>query len=449
MNIAIIGAGPAGLAAALDLAKAGHTITIYEAEPNVGGLAAGFREPGWEWSLEKFYHHWFYTDDAMLTLLQELGLREKVIFKQPITSLWHKGKNYPMDKPVTPIALLSRAINVFGLPGMNIIDKLRFGAAALLISKIPNGLYLEKHTADAYMERASGKAAHNMVWRPMLIGKFGPLFDKVNMAWLWARLNKRTAALGTYQGGFQQALDDIAAAVKGRGVTICLNAPIQHIEPTEDGKLSVTVGGERQLYDKVLATTGPGLLAKIAPGIDDHYKRQLTSLQSLAALCVVLAVDRQLMTDGTYWLNLPAKSPNKDENPFPFLALVEHTNYMDASHYGGERILYLGDYLPIDHPHFSMSDEELVEKFLPSLKNVNPAFDRSWIRRSWVFRAPYAQPVPFVDHSQNIPHIRTPMQGLYLASMSQVYPWDRGTNYAIEIGQRAAKQIMDDAKIGV
>jgi protoporphyrinogen oxidase len=448
LNIAIIGAGPAGLAAAYDLAKAGHEVTIYEAEPVVGGLAAGFRDPRWAWSLEKFYHHWFYTDDAILSFLEELGLRDKVIFKQPITSLWHKGKNYPMDKPVSPSALVSRAINVLRLPGMNLIDKLRFGAAALLISKIPNGRYLEKHTADAYMERASGKAAHNLVWRPMLIGKFGPLYDQVNMAWLWARLNKRTAALGTYEGGFQKALDDIAEAVKARGVTICLGTPVQRIERA-GGKLGVTVNGEQKLYDKVLATTGPGLLAKLVPDLDESYRSQLTALKSLGALVVVLALDRQLMTDGTYWLNLPAKSPDKSANPFPYLALVEHTNYMDAANFGGERILYLGDYMPTDHEHFTMSDEALIERFLPSLKNVNADFERGWIRRWWVFRAPYAQPVPFVNHSEHIPSIRTPMEGLYLASMSQVYPWDRGTNYAVEIGREAGKRILDDAKIGI
>lgn len=444
MKIAIIGAGAGGLAAAYDLAKAGHKVTIYEAEKEVGGLAAGFRDPAWDWSLEKFYHHWFFTDKDLLRLLDEIGTRDKVIFKQPVTSLWHEGKNTPMDKPVTPIALLSRAINVLRLPALSILDTLRFGAVGLIVSKIPNGLFLEKHTADAWMERASGKAAHNLVWRPMLIGKFGPLYDKVNMAWLWARLNKRTAALGMYKGGFQAALEDIAEAVRGLGVEICLNTPVQRIAPA-DGGLTVTVQGGEQHFDQALATTGPGLLARLAPDLPEGYRQQLTALRSLGALCVVLALDRQLMTDGTYWLNLPARSPDKSTNPFPFLALVEHTNYMDRQRYGGEHLVYLGDYLPTDHEHFTMGDEALVERFLPALKNVRPDFERSWVRRWWVFRAPYAQPVPFVDHSKHIPAIRTPLAGLYLASMSQVYPWDRGTNYAVEIGRRTAAMMMEDA----
>src|SRR5574341_154392 len=254
MKLAIIGAGAGGLAAAYDLAKAGHKVTIYEAEKEVGGLAAGFRDPAWAWSLEKFYHHWFFTDEDLLNLLDEIGTRDKVIFNQPVTSLWHQGKNYPMDKPVTPIALLSRAVNVLRLPALSLFDKLRFGAIGLIVSKIPNGLFLEKHTADAWMERASGRAAHNLVWRPMLIGKFGPLYDKVNMAWLWARLNKRTAALGTYEGGFQAALEDIADAVRDLGVEICLSTPVQNIALGSTGGWDVTVHGAQEHWRAVRGT---------------------------------------------------------------------------------------------------------------------------------------------------------------------------------------------------
>ncbi len=445
-EIAIIGAGAAGLAAAYDLAGAGKTVTLYEAEPEIGGLAAGFRDPAWAWSLEKFYHHWFATDHDILALLEEIGTRHKVRFPSPITSLWHEGRSYPMDRPVTPSALLSRAVNVLRLPQLSLIDRLRFGAAALLVSQIPNGLFLEKHTADAWMERASGKAAHNLIWRPMLIGKFGPLYDQVNMAWLWARLNKRTAALGTYEGGFQAALEDLAEAARGRGAAIYLSTPVQRITPADGGGLSVTVGGETRRFDQVLATTGPGLLARLAPDLPEDYRQQLNALRSLGAIVLILALDRQLMTDGTYWLNLPARSPDKAANPFPFLALVEHTNYVSPDYFGGERIVYCGDYLPTDHEFFSLSDEALAGRFLPSLKNVNPDFSPEWVRRRWVFRAPYAQPVPFVDHSRHLPAIRTPLPGLYLASMSQVYPWDRGTNYAVEIGRRTARMLIDDAR---
>jgi protoporphyrinogen oxidase len=144
------------------------------------------------------------------------------------------------------------------------------------------------------------------------------------------------------------------------------------------------------------------------------------------------------LTDGVYWLNLPARSPDKSKNEFPFLALVEHTNYIDKAHYGGEHLVYCGDYVGPDHAYFQMSKEALLEIFLPVLRKFNRRFDRSWVRRSWLFREAYAQPVPPLHHSRNIPPLETPIAGLYVANMSQVYPWDRGSNYAVEMGRRVA-----------
>jgi protoporphyrinogen oxidase len=446
MRIAIIGAGAAGLAAAYDLAGPGHAVDVFEAGAEVGGLAAGFKEPGWDWTLEKFYHHWFSTDEDVLGLIDEIGCSDKVLFPSPTTSLWHKGKIYPLDAPAAGNATLGRLLNVLRLPELSLIDKLRFGLVGALLKLYPNGITLERTTADAWLRRWVGRRAHELTWRPLLIGKFGELYDQVNMAWFWARAYKRTARLGTYEGGFQAMLEDLAAAVRTRGTAIHLNTRVEQIAPAEGGGLDVAAGGQTGHYDRVLATTGPGLLLKLAPALaGSDYAEKCASLKSLGALALVLALDRQLMTDGTYWLNLPARSPDRAENPFPFLALVEHTNYVSPEHFGGDHIVYLGDYLPRDHEHFRLSEDELAERFLPTLRKVNPDFSPSWVRKRWLFRAPYAQPVPLVNHSQNIPPIQTPVDGLYFASMSQVYPWDRGTNYAVEIGRRAARMMIAQA----
>ncbi len=446
MRVAVIGAGAAGLAAAYDLAGAGHEVILYEASAEVGGLAAGFRDERWEWSLEKFYHHWFYTDKDILRLIKEIGCAHKVRFYSPITSVWHPQGIYPLDAPVVKSATLSRVINVFRIPGLSLWDRLRFGVVGAFLKLYPFGLTLEKYTADAWLLRWVGRRAHEEVWRPLLIGKFGPLYDQVNMAWMWARAYKRTAQLGTYVGGFQAMLEDLAEAVRARGATIALNTPVERITPLPSAGLKVVARGEAQRFDRVLCTAGPGLLLKIAPDLPEPYAGKVRALRSMGAIALILALDRQLMTDGTYWLNLPARSPNRYENPFPFLALVEHTNYVSPQYFGGDHIVYLGDYLPPDHEHFRLSEEELAARFLPALTKVNPDFSPSWIRKRWLFRVPYAQPVPFVNHSRNLPTIRTPVPGLYFASMSQVYPWDRGTNYAVEIARRAVRMMLQDER---
>ncbi|MCA9943756.1 MAG: FAD-dependent oxidoreductase, partial [Anaerolineales bacterium] len=215
--------------------------------------------------------------------------------------------------------------------------------------------------------------------------------------------------------------------------------------PTDSGQLNLTCHGqEPQPFDACLVTTSPHLLSKMAPDLPENYLGQLLKLKSMGAVVLTLALKRPLMADSqTYWLNIPATSPDKSQNELPFLALVEHTNYIDRQHYGGDHIIYCGDYVNPDHPYMTMSQAELETLFTATLCKINPEFKPDWIRKSWLFRANYAQPVPFLNHSQKIPALQTPIPGLYFASMSQVYPWDRGTNFAVEIGRRAAKQINE------
>lgn len=430
-NIAIIGAGATGLAAAWDFARAGHTVTLYEAAANVGGLAAGFKEPNWEWTLEKFYHHWFESDKDILGLLDEMGLRDQVIFPRPKTSFWINGKMYRSE--ISPSALF--------LP-LSPLSIIRMGLSGVYLKLTRLWRPLEQVTADAWMRKYMGDEAYGKFFRPLLIGKFGEDYNKINMAWLWARIASRTLRLGTFTGGFQRALDSMAEKLTGLGVIIRLNSPVEKLR-IENGKPVLTVNGADHPYDAVLSTTSPQLMLKLTEGLaETAYGQQVAALKSIGGLCVVLATNQQLLTDGTYWLNLPATTADKQKNEFPFLALVEHTNYMDKVHYGGDHILYCGDYVPVDHEYFRLSDDELVARFLPALKKVNPAFNESWIRKSWVWRALYAQPMPFLNHSQNIPALQTPLPQVYWASMSQVYPWDRGTNYSVEMGRRVANDMM-------
>jgi protoporphyrinogen oxidase len=264
------------------------------------------------------------------------------------------------------------------------------------------------------------------------------------MAWFWARAYKRTASLGTFVGGFQVFLEALAEEVIKQGARLRLGVPVQEIAPKPGGGFTVRLDDGVLDADQVLSTASPRLMARLAPALPEEYRAQLERLQSLGAVALILALDRQLMTDGTYWLNLPANSPDKNQNAFPFLALVEHTNYVSAEYFGGDHLVYLGDYLPADHEYFRLSEDELADRFLPALVKVNPDFSPDWVRKRWLFRSPYAQPVPTINHSQNIPPVRTPLPGLYLACMSQVYPWDRGTNYAVAIGRRAARMMLAD-----
>jgi protoporphyrinogen oxidase len=431
MRTAIIGAGYAGLSAAYDLAKAGHDVTIYEAAGHAGGLAHGFKEPHWDWSVEAYYHHWFQSDRHMLGLIDELGLRDKTLFPRPLTVLLHNGQWYPFDS----------ILNALLFPGLGWgINKVRFGLVGLFLRLTNNWRLFEKVTVDEWMRKWAGDKVYRQMWEPLVIGKFGETYAKqVNMAWMWARLKARTTRLGTYQGGFQAFTDDFVEILQGMNVRILMNTPVQEIMTAADGQLMVKVGHNDQMtYDRVLVTVSPVLLSRMAPDLPEDYLKGLLALKSMGAVVLTMSLKHQLSKEGYYWFNLPKSAG------FPFLALVEHTNYVSPEHFGGEHILYAGDYLEPGHEYFSLSKEELLERFLPAIQRINPEFNREWVIKTWLNKAAYAQPVPLVNHIENIPAIQTPINGLYFASMSQVYPWDRGTNFAVEIGRRAARMMMGE-----
>lgn len=425
MEIAIVGAGYAGLTAAYELGRAGHQVTVYEALPEAGGLAAGFRAPHWSWPLEKFYHHLFTNDEAILGLAERLGIGGAMRRYRPSTDLIHEGQPYPFDSP----------LNVLRFPGFTLPEKLRTGLAMLYLKVQRDWQRFEEVTAHEWLGRALG-SAYDKQWEALLRGKFGDEhYREVAMTWFWARIFKRTPSLIYPDGGFQTITDALVAGVQGVGATIHLATPVQALAPRDGGWLLSSPQGDAR-YDRVIATVSPHLLTRLVPALPQSYLASLHSLKSMGAVVMTVSLAHPL-TERSYWLNL-------DKRHYPMLSLVEHTNMVDPRHYGGDRLIYMGDYLPADHPYLAYDAEQLFEIYEPVLRAFNPDYERGWVQQMWSYSTRYAQPVPPRHYARQIPARRTPLPGLYFASMSQVYPWDRGTNYAVELGQQVAADLLAD-----
>jgi protoporphyrinogen oxidase len=428
---AILGGGVLGLTAALRLAERGHAVVVYEREAEPGGLAAGFpiltdSEDG-VW-LEKFYHHLFRTDRAITRLIEEVGLGAALEWRRPLTVTLRGGKVYQLDSPAS----------VLRFPPLGMPDRLRMAAVLAVLKLLPTPQPLEGRMAAHWLRTTMGAPAFDAVFEPLFRGKFGAVADQIALPWFWARIHDRTAQLGYVRGGFQRFYHRLAERVRERGGEVRLATEVRGIEPAAGGFAVTTapVGGaeppERRQFARVISTLPTRLTCRLVPALPAEYRARYEWGQAYGAHCLILALDRPLTS--TYWMNI-------NDPGFPFLALVEHTNYLPAEDYGGRHLIYLGNYRAMDDPLFTMSKEQVLAEFLPHLARINPAFEPAWLTESWMFAAPYAQPIVSAEYRQHIPPFETPLDGLYVANMFQVYPHDRGQNYSVALAEELVRRI--------
>ena len=434
MNVGIVGAGVAGLAAAKRLQEHGHAVSIFEGRDEPGGQVVTF-EVGDE-PIECFYHHIFTHDTTVVRYFEELGLGDRLEWIEPHNGHFVKGRIYPF---VTPLDLLR--FDAVSLPG-----RIRLGLASLWLKRQADWRKYENVAARAYMERAVGKQAFAAFWGPLLRGKFAGHADEVGMAWLhWKirlRFGSRSGRLATKEtlgyprGSFRSYYFALAQHIREAGGEIHLSTPVEAVATELGAVTGIRVAGTLHEFDQVLMTTPNIITKRIAPDLPAAYVEILDRVRYQWATCLILALDRPL-TD-VYWLSIA--------DDLPFVACVEHTNLLPAERYGGNHIVYLSNYVAPDHPVLQMEAEQALTAYEDGLRRINPAFDRSWVREKWLFKDPGGQPVITTNYSASIPTIETGINGLYLANTTQVYPEDRGQNYSLELGERAADLMHEDAR---
>ncbi len=435
MKVGVIGGGVAGMAAAYRLIQAGHKVALYEASPFMGGLVRTFEVGGGR--LESFYHHIFSTDTTVAGLIEELGLGDQLVWRDSRVGFYHGGKLYDF---VTPLDLLR-------FTPMPLVDRIRMGLAAVYLRRQRDWHRYESITAAEWIRRYMGKGAYDAVWGPLLRGKFGDAYDELSMAWLWSKIHLRFSSrkggpaqkeqLGYMLGSFGVYIDELERRLRASELAEVNTGRAVREVIVEEGRARGLLldGGERVECDAVIACMPAHVFAKLAPQLPPDYGEKLTGTRWQSALCYIMALKRPL-TD-IYWLNI-------SDDEIPFIAAVEHTNFIEREHYGGYHIVYLANYLHPEHPFLEMEIDELEREYLPHLTKINPEFSPDWIAERWLFKGPYAQPIVTTGYRDKIPEHRTPVPGLYLATMSQIYPEDRGQNYSIEMGERVAALAVED-----
>ena len=437
MRAAIVGGGVAGLTAAYRLLQGGHDVSLFEAAPQIGGLVRTF-DAGGE-PLEEFYHHIFTTDTTIIDLIKELGLGERLVWKDSKVGFYRDGRIWPF---VTPLDLLR-------FKPLPLIDRVRLGLAGVYLRRQGDWHRYEEITAWEWIRRYVGKKGLEVVWGPLLRGKFADQAEEVAMAWLWSKIHLRFASrksgvsqkeqLGYLRGSFGVYIHELEKRVRA-GAKVETSAPVQSITVSSGGHADglVLQDGRRVEADAVIACVPSERFLPMAPPLGAEYERRVSAARWQWALCYVLALKHSLTP--IYWLNI-------SDPGTPFIAVIEHTNFIEKERYGGLNLVYLSNYLTPNHPWFSLSNDELDDLYLPHLAKFNPGFKRDWVLDRWVFKGPNAQPVIRRHYRDDLPDHRTPVPGLYLANMQQIYPEDRGQNYSIRMGEQVAKMAIEDWKV--
>jgi protoporphyrinogen oxidase len=422
MRTAVLGAGVLGLTVAYRLASRGEDVVLIEREPVAGGLAASFEVSPGIW-LEKFYHHLFQGDRHAIDLIAELGLSDDLLWRRPLTVTLRDGTVYQLDSPMSLLRFRP----------LRLRDRLRMGAALAYIKATRSPDRMEGQTAVVWLKRYMGREAYETVWGPLLRGKFGQTASQITMPWFWARVHDRTPKLGYLRGSFQRLHDRLAERIGELGGELRMGSEVREVRTSEGGGFEVELAdGTSIAADRVVSTLAVRLTCRLVPELPDDYRTRFEWGQAYGAHCLVLALDRPLTQ--TYWMNV-------NDPGLPFMAVVEQTNYMDAADYGGKHLVYLGNYAPMDDWLMTASTDDVVRRFAAHLSRINPAFSTDWITGAWAFAAPYAQPIVTTDYREHIPPFESPIPDLWVASMFQVYPHDRGQNYSIDLANRLVERM--------
>jgi protoporphyrinogen oxidase len=454
MRVAVIGAGVAGLVCAHRLTQAGHACDVYERWPGLGGQAATI-DVGGGHLLERYYHHLFTSDRHIAALYDELGMPDELEWLPSSVAFFLEGRSWPFTSP----------LHLLRFSPLSLRSRIRMGVAVLRLQRGGDDVApFERMTARAWIVRSMGTEAYEMVWGPLLRGKFGDRADDISMAWLWGKLTmrrklqgkeSRQELLGYPRRSWEPLFGELRRRIEARGGRVLIDRPVKRLARADAGFeiLAGAPGSFRaghdprafeaapeapERYDAVVATVPNDVFAGIAePGLlPDAYLALLERIEYHTALCLLLELDRSFTP--FYWTNIA-------DPELPFVGVIEHTNLISPVRYGGRRFLYVANYLAPGHELLGLDADALLERYAPGLRRINPGFSRGWVKARWLHREPAAQPIVTVGYGERIPPLQTGVPGLVLANTTQIYPEDRGTNYAVREGSDAAAALLSNA----
>lgn len=421
-RIAVLGAGPMGLAVAYQLAQDGHQPILFEADDRVGGMTAFFDFNGLP--IERYYHFHCISDHAFLRMLDELGLTGKMNWVATRMGYWFQDRLQPWGNPV---ALLK-------FRGLSLVAKFRYGLHAFLCTKRNDWRPLDHVEAQSWIKRWVGDEAWDVLWRKLFDYKFYNYAEGLSAAWIWSRIRRigrsryslMREKLGYLEGGSDTLLQAMKRAIEQKGGEVRLKAPVGKVV-IEAGKVrGLEVAGQFEAFDKVISTVPLPYVPRLMPDLPAEILARFAALKNIAVVCVIVKL-RQAVTEN-FWVNT-----NDPEMDIP--GFVEYSNLRPLD----QHIVYVPFYMPGEHPKFAEPDQAFLDKVRRYLKKINPALQDSDFIDLRASRYRHAQPICDPGYLERLPPVALPVQGLWVADTSYYYPEDRGISESIDFGRKMAK----------
>jgi len=432
-HIVVLGAGLSGLSAARDLLNNGYRVTIIEATPQLGGLASSFQLKGFQ--VERFYHFLCRSDHDLITFVKELGLEERLHWRQNHTAFFHNGRQYSFG---TPFDLLR-------FQAVPWDQRFRFGLHILQSRLRSQWRWLDQIPAKPWLIENIGEQAYYVIWHPLLKIKFGQFHEKISSAWVWHRIWRvaqsrkwiwQRESFGYLEHGSSTLISRLANLINAHSTSrIITNTPAQSIQTEGDRVVSVLTQQGKIECDAVISTIALPELTKILPADRMSCMPNISQVQYIGVVCAILSLKHSFSRN--FWMNI-------NDPSISFNGIIEQSNLNHSLKSANMNLIYIPFYMPTDSARFSTNGDQILAEYLPMLKRINPSFEEGWIEDFAVFKTPHAQAICSTGFKEIIPEIRTPVSGLYLTDSAQFYPEDRTISAAVRQGRRAASLVMDE-----
>ncbi len=417
------------MTAGYELAKKGHQVVVFESDPEPGGLIGTI--PSGDQDLERFYHHIFTSDTDLISLLEELGLLQHLEWMEPRNGFFTNGTLYPFT---TPFDLLR-------FKELSFRERMALGLLVFKAKSVSDWRSLEKELAKDWVIKNAGRNVYDKVWGPLLQAKFDDDAEAISAVWLWNKFKLRGSTrdknlnrelLGYLSDSFGAFIRSLVDKIGQLGGSVRCSTAVERIASNPDDSLRIMTAAGDMDFDRVIVTCAPEKLIGIMPELPAAYVAELRKIQYKANICLLLELSEPISP--YYWISVA-------DSDLPFVAMIEHTNLVRDERYQSH-IVYLSRYLDAQNQLCHASNAAIIAEFCAGVKQIFPYWNEKTIKKATVSRARYAQPVIGTGYSSLKPAIQTPIANLYLACMAQIYPEDRGQNYAVRMGRKLASQLQ-------